>query len=104
MGAHDSVSIDASCKRVLRHLPPFQSSQRLRTMFAAACRSRLSPSEMRLVAFIVAMIAASAPAGAQSWREYAYPNEGFTVAFPGEPKVETTSYRISGRSEERRVG
>ena len=52
---------------------------------------------MRLITFMVAIIAASAPAGAQSWKEYEYPNEGFTVAFPAEPKVETTSYQASGR-------
>ena len=52
---------------------------------------------MRLITFIVAIIPASAPAGAQGWREYEYPNEGFTVAFPAEPKVETTSYQASGR-------
>ncbi len=51
---------------------------------------------MRLIAFIVAIIAASAPASAQGWREYQYPNEGFTVAFPAEPKVETSSYRAAG--------
>ena len=51
---------------------------------------------MRLITFIVAMIAASTPAGAQDWREYGGPNEGFTVAFPAEPKVETTSYQASG--------
>jgi hypothetical protein len=51
---------------------------------------------MRLIAFIVAMIAASAPADAQGWREYEYPNEGFTAAFPAEPKAETTSYQVSG--------
>ena len=55
---------------------------------------------MRLVtfiaAFIVAIIAASAPAGAQGWKEYEYPDEGFTVAFPAEPKVETTSYKDPG--------
>src|ERR1700722_2036427 len=81
--------------------PCFQSSGQLRTMFAAAsCRSRLRTSKMRLITFvptfIVAIIAASAPAGAQGWREYQYPNEGFTVAFPAEPKVETTSYQASG--------
>ena len=52
---------------------------------------------MRLITFIVAIIAASAPAGAQGWREYEYPNEGFTAAFPAEPKVETTSYQAPGR-------
>jgi hypothetical protein len=51
---------------------------------------------MRLITFIVGIIAASAPAGAQGWREYEYPKEGFTVAFPAEPKVETTSYQASG--------
>jgi hypothetical protein len=53
-------------------------------------------SKMRLITFIVAIITASAPAGAQGWKEYEYPNEGFTVAFPVEPKVETTSYQASG--------
>ena len=51
---------------------------------------------MRLIIFIVAIIAASAPADAQGWREYEYPNEFFTVAFPAEPKVETTSYQAPG--------
>ena len=52
---------------------------------------------MRLIA-IIAIITASAPAGTQSWSEYKYPNEGFTVAFPAEPKVETTSYQAPGGS------
>jgi hypothetical protein len=51
---------------------------------------------MRLITIIVAMIAATASANAQGWREYQYPNEGFTAAFPAEPKVETTSYRAAG--------
>jgi hypothetical protein len=51
---------------------------------------------MRLITFVVAIIAASAPAGAQGWREYGFPNEGFTAAFPAEPKVETTSYQVAG--------
>jgi hypothetical protein len=59
---------------------------------------------MRLITFIVATIAASAPAGAQSWREYQYPDDGFTVAFCAEPKVEATSYRApGGRAVEARV-
>jgi hypothetical protein len=59
---------------------------------------------MRLIAFIVAMIAASTSASAQGWREYEYPNDGFTVAFPSEPKVETTSYQApGGRLVEARV-
>jgi hypothetical protein len=51
---------------------------------------------MRLITFIVAMIAAIAPAGAQGWKEYEYQNEGFTAAFPAEPKAGTTSYRVAG--------
>ena len=51
---------------------------------------------MRLIAFIVALLVACAPAGAQTWGDYEYPDEGFTAAFPAEPKVETTSYKASG--------
>jgi hypothetical protein len=51
---------------------------------------------MRLITFIVAIFAASAPAGAQDWKEYEYPNETFTVDFPAEPKVQTTSYQAPG--------
>ena len=51
---------------------------------------------MRFIIFIVALIAASAAASAQGWREYRYANDGFTVAFLAEPKVETTSYRAPG--------
>jgi hypothetical protein len=59
---------------------------------------------MRLITFIVAIFAASSPAGAQGWKEYEYPNETFTVSFPAEPKVETTSYKApGGRSVEARV-
>src|SRR4029077_2194200 len=77
--------------------PSFQSRRQLRTMFPAAIgRSRPRTQKMRLIAFIVAMIAASAPAGAQSWTEYQYPNDGFTVAFPAEPKVETSTYQAPG--------
>ena len=59
---------------------------------------------MRLVTLIVTIFAASAPAGAQGWRVYEYPNEGFTAAFPAEPKIETTSYQApGGRLVEARV-
>jgi hypothetical protein len=59
---------------------------------------------MRRLAFIVAILAASAPAGAQAWEEYEYPDEAFTAAFPAAPKVETTSYKApGGRLVEARV-
>ena len=46
---------------------------------------------MRLIAIILAAIVASGPAAAQSWTEYSYPEDSFTVSFPGPPKVETTT-------------
>jgi hypothetical protein len=49
---------------------------------------------MRSIPFVVAMFFASAPAAAQEWQEYAYPDYAFAVAFPGAPQVETTSYQI----------
>jgi len=59
---------------------------------------------MRLITLLVAIVAASTAAGAQGWREYEYPSEGFTAAFPAEPKVETTSYQVpGGRLVEARV-
>jgi len=59
---------------------------------------------MRLITFLVAIVAASTPAGAQGWKEYEYPNDFFTAAFPAEPKVETTSYQApGGRMVEARV-
>jgi hypothetical protein len=59
---------------------------------------------MRLITFIVALFAASTPAGAQGWKEYEYPNETFTAAFPAEPNIETTSYQArGGRLVEARV-
>jgi hypothetical protein len=59
---------------------------------------------MRLIAFIAASIAASAPVAAQGWTEYAYPSEAFTVAFPAEPTIETTTYQTAdGRAVAARV-
>src|SRR5258708_25644104 len=59
---------------------------------------------MRLIAFIVASIAANAPAAAQGWTEYAYPSDAFTVAFPAAPTIETTTYQTpDGRAVEARV-
>jgi hypothetical protein len=59
---------------------------------------------MRLIAFIVASIAACAPAAAEGWTEYAYPSDSFTVAFPAAPKIETTPYQTAdGRMVDARV-
>ena len=57
-------------------------------------------TKMRLIAFILATLVAGtlvagSPAAAQSWMEYSYPDYAFTVSFPAEPKVETTTYRLA---------
>src|SRR6516164_5346644 len=48
-------------------------------------------SDMRLVAIIFTAFVASGPAAAQSWTEYSYPEDLFTISFPGVPKAETTT-------------
>jgi hypothetical protein len=59
---------------------------------------------MRLIAFILAAFVAGGPAAAQNWQEYSYPNYSFTVAFPAEPQIETTTYQVAdGRSVEAHV-
>ena len=59
---------------------------------------------MRMIAFALAVSVASGPAAAQSWREYSYPVYAFTVAFPADPQIETTTYRVAdGRTVEAHV-
>jgi hypothetical protein len=59
---------------------------------------------MRLIAFALAAFVASGPAAAQSWQEYSYPAYSFTVAFPADPQIETTTYQLAdGRSVEAHV-
>jgi hypothetical protein len=50
---------------------------------------------MRAIAFVLATFVASAPAAAQGWKEYSYPDYAFSVAFPANPQVDTTTYQIS---------
>ena len=50
---------------------------------------------MRLIAFVLALCAASAPASAQSWKEYSYPDYAFRVSFPAQPTVATTTYPVA---------
>jgi hypothetical protein len=47
---------------------------------------------MRLIIGLFAVLVAGTAAQAQGWQEYAYPTYSFGVAFPVEPKVETTTY------------
>jgi hypothetical protein len=54
---------------------------------------------MRSIIFILAAFVAGGPAAAQSWQEYTYPDYAFTVAFPADPQIETTTYQVAdGRS------
>jgi hypothetical protein len=47
---------------------------------------------MRAIAFMLALFLA-VPAAAAAWKEYAYPEQSFTVHFPAEPTVEITTYQ-----------
>jgi hypothetical protein len=59
---------------------------------------------MRSIPLILAAFAFSAPAVAQSWEEYSYPEYAISVAFPASPQIETTTYQIAdGRSVPARV-
>src|SRR6516164_4676025 len=59
---------------------------------------------MRSIPFILAAFAFSAPALAQSWEEYSYPEYAISVAFPTNPKIEMTTYEVAeGRSVAARV-
>jgi hypothetical protein len=50
---------------------------------------------MRSIAFVLATFVASAPAAAQGWEEYSYPDYAFSVAFPANPQVDITTYQIA---------
>ena len=50
---------------------------------------------MRFAAPILIALFAAGSARAETWREYAYPAQGFAVSFPAAPKVEATTYRAA---------
>jgi hypothetical protein len=56
---------------------------------------RKAVAPMRFIPLILAICLAASPAAAQAWKEYEYPDYAFTVSFPSEPKVETTSYALA---------
>jgi hypothetical protein len=59
---------------------------------------------MRPIAIALALFFACGPAAAQVWKEYAYPADFFSVAFPAEPEVESTIYQTAdGRRAQARV-
>jgi hypothetical protein len=51
--------------------------------------------KMRSIAIVLATFVASAPAAAQGWKEYSYPDYAFSVAFPANPQVEQTTYQVT---------
>jgi hypothetical protein len=51
--------------------------------------------KMRSIAIVLATFVASAPAAAQGWEEYSYPDYAFSVAFPANPQVEQTTYQVA---------
>jgi hypothetical protein len=57
--------------------------------------AKMRNQPMRLIVFALAAFVASSPALAQSWKEYSYPDYAFTVAFPADPRVETTVYQAA---------
>jgi hypothetical protein len=57
--------------------------------------SNMRPIAFVLVTFVLATFVASAPAAAQGWEEYSYPDYAFSVAFPANPQVETTTYQVA---------
>ena len=59
---------------------------------------------MRLIAFVLAAFVVSAPAAAQTWKEYNYPDYSFSVSFPADPQIETATYQAAdGRSVPARI-
>ena len=59
---------------------------------------------MRTIAFVLAAFVVSGPAAAQNWQEYSYPDYSFTVSFPADPQIETTTYQVADdRAVEARV-
>src|ERR1700738_921913 len=57
----------------------------------------LYPEEpkMRVIPVVFAAFVVSSPAFAEGWEEYAYPDYFFAVAFPANPRVETTTYHVA---------
>jgi hypothetical protein len=65
---------------------------------------RKEKPKMRPIILFLAVFAFGAPAGAQSWKEYSYPEYHISVVFPASPQIETTTYQIAdGRSVPARV-
>ena len=62
---------------------------------AHPANSKREVTQMRLILFMLAAFVAGRPAAALEWTEYTYPDYSFSVSFPSEPKVETTTYQAA---------
>jgi len=59
---------------------------------------------MRLIALVAAALIVSLPASAQAWKEYTYPESGFYVHFPADPKVADGTYTTAdGKTVKSRI-
>jgi hypothetical protein len=48
-----------------------------------------------MILLLLGALVAGGPAAAQSWKEYSYPDDFFSVDFPAAPKIETTTYAVA---------
>jgi len=57
-----------------------------------------------IIVLLLGVLAGCGPAAAQSWKEYSYPEDFFSVVFPAAPKVAATTFEVAdGRSVRARV-
>jgi hypothetical protein len=56
---------------------------------------------MRRFIIIPALFALASPAAAQTWQEYSYPDQSFSISFPAAPRIETTVVKVT---DDRAVG
>jgi len=57
----------------------------------------------RLVVLGALLVAAASPARAQDWKEYAYPDAGFSAQFPAQPTVAERPYKAGSLSAPAKV-
>ena len=55
----------------------------------------MSPSPTRLAVAVCAAFAAAGSARAQAWDTYSYPDAGFVVQFPAQPRVDRGAWRTA---------
>ena len=59
---------------------------------------------MRFIAFLLVALAFSGPAVAQAWKDYTSSDYGFTVSFPTDPEITSSTFQaVDGRTVPARV-